>query len=287
LAVRCDRPAAEVEARHRTPEDHFVVVGGLRVHYRDRGNGPVIVLLHGSNSSLYAWEGWVPVLAKDHRVITLDLPGHGLTGPDPLHRYSAQQMADFLYDFARTLEIERFVVGGHSMGGNVAWHYALSHPQRVQQLILVDSAGLPRREPRPLAFRLFASKWMGWLGRWVSPQFLIAGSLRQTYFDPRRVTGQQIALYEDLLLREGNRGATRERFVSSGDDGAETHLPMLHVPTLIVWGAEDRWILPKYADEFGRLIPGSKLVVLPKLSHDPMEEDPAVSVAPVLAFLTH
>src|SRR6187397_398902 len=85
--VRIDRPAAEVEARWARPPSKFVDVDGLRVHVRDRGKGPVVVLVHGSNSSLFTWEGWARALETDHRVITLDLPGHGLTGPHPRARY--------------------------------------------------------------------------------------------------------------------------------------------------------------------------------------------------------
>ena len=89
-----DRSAAELEARYATAPSKFVEVDGLRIHYRDRGEGPAIILLHGSNSSLFTWEGWSQALAPTHRVVTLDLPGHGLTGPDPKERYSPAEMAE-------------------------------------------------------------------------------------------------------------------------------------------------------------------------------------------------
>lgn len=215
--VRCDRSPAEVEARRATLPSRFVDVDGMRVHYRDRGSGPAIVLLHGSNASLFTWEGWAADLARDHRVVTLDLPGHGLTGPDPRARYRYVEMATFVDDFVTTVGLGRFTLGGNSMGGGVAWRYAILHPDKVERLILVDSAGLPREEPKPFGFRMFSMPGVGRLVRWGSPRFLVAKSLRDAYGDPSRVTDDEVALYDDMLLRAGNREATRLRFANDGD----------------------------------------------------------------------
>jgi pimeloyl-ACP methyl ester carboxylesterase len=282
--VRCDRPAAEVEARRATPPSKFIEVDGLRLHYRDRGVGPVVVLLHGSNSSLFTWEGWAAALTPHHRVITVDLPGHGLTGPDPHERYSAAQMAEVVDGFVRALAIDKFTLGGNSMGGNVAWHYTLAHPEKVDHLILVDSAGLPREEPRPFALRAFGWPVFGHVARFVTPRFMVRKSVREVYGDPSRLDDDTIDRYQDLMLREGNREATRQRALL-GDDGLGARLGELRVPTLILWGTRDRWILPKYAERFHAAIPGSKLVMLDGLGHIPMEEDSRASVAPVEEFL--
>src|SRR4051812_886338 len=248
LGVRCDRSAAEVEARRAAPPSRFVEVDGLRVHYRDRGTGPVIVLLHGSNASLFTWEAWAADLARDHRVVTLDLPGHGLTGPDARARYRPVEMAAFLDQFVGTLGIARFTLAGNSMGGGVAWRYTILHPERVERLILVDSTGLPREEPPPFAFRMFTTPGIGRLVRWISPRTLLASSVRDTYGDPTRVSESRIELYDDILLRAGNREATRRRFVAGESDEMSGRLGEIHVPTLILWGTRDRWVLPKYAD---------------------------------------
>ncbi len=284
--VRCDRSPAEVEARRATPPSRFVAVDGMRVHYRDRGSGPAIVLLHGSNSSLFTWEGWAADLARDHRVVTLDLPGHGLTGPDPRARYRYAEMAAFVDDFAITLGLPRFSLGGNSMGGGVAWRYAILHPDKVERLILVDSAGQPREEPRPFGFRMFATPGVGRLVRWISPRFLVAKSLRDAYGDPGRVTADEVDLYDDLLLRAGNREATRRRFSDEGDDELRARMGEIRAPTLILWGRRDRFILPKYAERFHAAIAGSEVVILDGLGHVPMEEDPQRSVAEARRFLT-
>jgi pimeloyl-ACP methyl ester carboxylesterase len=282
--VRLDRDPAALEARYALPPSSFVQVDGLRVHYRDRGSGPAVVLIHGGTSSLFAWEGWASALAVHHRVVTLDMPGHGLTGPDPKARYSPTEMAGFLDTFATVIGLDRFALAGQSMGGDVAWHYAILHPARVDKLILVDANGLPRMEPRPLASRLRGSPVLGPIFRWITPRFLVARALRATYGDPSRLTDAVMDRDDDLMLREGNREATEARFAKV-DDRMDPRLGEIHVPTLVLWGGRDPVIQPKYGERFRDRIPGAKLVVLDGLGHAPMEEDPAASVEPVLSML--
>ena len=283
--ARCDKDPAELEARYATAPSKFVDVDGARVHYRDRGAGePAVLLVHGSNSSLFTWEGWAQTLSQNHRVVSVDMPGHGLTGPDPRARYSAAEMAEFVDHFATAIGVDHFVLAGNSMGGNVAWHYAIVHPARVRALVLVDAYGLPRDEPKPFAFRLIATPGLGRVVRWETPRFMVAQSTRDAYGDPSRVTDAVVDRYDDLVLRSGNREATRERF-SRPEDALYDRLGEIHVPTLILWGSRDAWILPKYATQFRDRIAGSKLVVLDGLGHVPMEEDPAASVAPMKAFV--
>ncbi|NMO16203.1 alpha/beta hydrolase [Pyxidicoccus fallax] len=283
--MRADVPASELEARHATPPSRFLEVDGLRIHYRDQGQGPALVLLHGSNASLFTWEGWVRELSAHHRVITLDLPGHGLTGPDAKGRYSWTDMARVLEDFRARLGLERFHLAGNSMGGSVAWHYALLHPERVERLILVDAAGYPREEPSPLVFRLMRAPGLGELLSRVSPRWVIDRNVRAVYGDPSKVTEENVDRYYALLLREGNRKATRERLRITTDDGLWKRLGEVRAPTLILWGAKDTWILPRYGERFDRDIPDSRLVVYPDLGHVPMEEDPARTAADARRFL--
>ncbi len=284
-AVRRDRPAAEVEARWGAPPSKFVEVDGLRVHVRERGTGPTLVLLHGSSSSLYTWEGWARELAGEHRTIALDLPGHGLTGPDPKERYAHQDMAELVDRLVAVLGVDRFSLAGNSMGGHVALAYALAHPDKVQSLILVDAAGLPRGEPRPLVFRLASWPLVGRLFDILTPRFIVAASLRQVYGDPTKVTDELVDRYYDLLLREGNRTATRLRLSRPEVPVDVARLRELRMPVLILWGARDRWILPKYGERYRDAIPGAKLVVFDGLGHVPMEEDPVATAAAVRDFL--
>ena len=283
--IRFDRPAAEVAARWGTPPSRFVEVDGMRVHVRDRGAGPALVLVHGSNSALFTWEGWAAELAGKRRVIALDLPGHGLTGPHPQDRYSANDMAELLDHVMTKLGVERFSLAGNSMGGHVALVYALAHPQRVDKLILVDAAGLPREEPRPLVLRVAGWPILGPMSTVVTPRFIVAASVREVYGDPGKVTDELIDRYYDLLLREGNRRATRMRLALPDDTAAARRLGELRLRVLILWGGRDRWILPKYGERFRDAIPGARLVVFGELGHVPMEEDPVATARAVSAFL--
>ncbi|MCP3144896.1 alpha/beta fold hydrolase [Pyxidicoccus xibeiensis] len=283
--VRADVPASELEARHATPPSRFVDVDGLRVHYRDQGQGPALVLLHGSNASLFTWEGWVRELSAHHRVITLDLPGHGLTGPDAKGRYTYEGMAAVVDAFRARLGLERFALAGNSMGGAVAWHYALLYPERVERLVLVDAAGYPRDEPSPWVFRLARTPVLGEVFSLVTPRWVIDRNVRGVYGDPSKVTDESVDRYHALLLREGNRAATRQRLRAGADNGLWRRLGELRVPTLILWGGRDAWILPRYGERFDRDIPDSRSVVYPELGHVPMEEDPVRTAAEVRQFL--
>jgi pimeloyl-ACP methyl ester carboxylesterase len=285
LGIRCDLPRAEVEARWGVPPSKFRVVDGVRVHYRDRGQGKVIVLLHGANSSLFTWEGWTEALVKDYRVIALDLPGHGLTGPDPRERYTASEMAEVVDKFVADVGVERFTLAGNSMGGSVAWHYAVAHPEKLEALVLVDAGGLTVPDALPL--RLQRTPVLGRIARWVTPRFMIARSVREVYGDPDRVDDALIDRYYELIRREGNREATRLRAIANKQDVDRSHerLGELRVPTLILWGRKDRWIPPSDAERFHGMIPGSQVVMFDALGHVPMEEDPVATVAVVQTFL--
>src|SRR6185295_6043242 len=136
-----DIPRATLETRYATPPSQFVTLGdGARVHYRIRGaaDAPTLVLLHGSNASLFTWEPWSKTLSDKFRVVSLDLPGHGLTGAVPSHDYSSKAMAVFVAEFADKLRLQKFALAGNSMGGGVAARFAEMYPQRISALILVD-----------------------------------------------------------------------------------------------------------------------------------------------------
>ncbi|QSQ14574.1 alpha/beta fold hydrolase [Myxococcus landrumensis] len=286
LAVRRDRPAGEIESRRARAPSKFININGLRTHYRDQGNGPTLVLLHGSNASLHTWEGWTNVLSRQYRVITMDLPGQGLTGPDARNRYSPLDEVAWLDAFVEALGLKHFTLGGNSMGGGLAWRYAVLHPERVDRLILVDAFGLRRDEKIPFSLRLYETPVLNRVVRWVTPRFMVKRTVQGTYGDPERVTEEQVDLYEDMLLREGNREATRQRFTQKdADPSLEQRLSEIKVPTLILWGSRDEWILPKYAQQFHARIPQSRLVMLDGLGHVPMEEDPAGTVGVVQDFL--
>ena len=288
-----DRPVQTLVARWAPPPSQFIEMNGQLVHLRDegpRGDPLPILLLHGTASSLHTWEGWVRALRGRHRVVTVDLPGFGLTGPwrgdYPADDYRLAAYVRFVRDLLDRLAIDRVVLGGNSLGGEIAWRTAVAAPDRVAALVLVDSAG-PAFVPEsvPLGFRIARVPGLAWLTRWVLPRELVTQSVTSVYGDPERVTPELVDRYFELTLREGNRRALAQRMQQMTLGDATEQLATLSLPTLILWGGRDRLIPPSVGVDLQRAIDGSLLVVFPGLGHVPHEEDPVRSVAPVQGFL--
>ncbi len=284
-----DWPVQALVARWALPPSDFIEVKGQLVHVRDEGpksDPEPVLLLHGTSASLHTWEGWAAALRTQRRVITIDLPGFGLTGPNAAADYRGDTYARFALDVMDALKVRRFVVGGNSLGGEVAWRTALLAPQRVSKLILVDAGG-PPFEPIsvPIAFTFARLPVLNKVLDWILPRPLVLASLRSVYGDPDLVTPALVERYYELTLREGNRRALVQRFQQTVIGQDSERIAALKLPTLILWGGRDRLIPPETAQVFARAIAGSRVVMFDALGHVPQEEDPAQTVIPVLAFL--
>ena len=133
-----------------------------------------LMLIHGSLESLHVWDGWVDELKDRYRLISVDLPGHGLTGAWARGEYTIEAYADFIEVLADTLQLDRFAIAGHSMGGAVAWSFAATRPERVSQLILVDAAAYPREGERDAgATRLARAPVIGDIGIYFKPEWMV------------------------------------------------------------------------------------------------------------------
>jgi len=288
-----DRSVDSLVTRWAPPPSDFMYVKGQFVHFRDEGprNDPVpLVLIHGTASSLHTWQGWVGDLRARKRVITFDLPGFGLTGPFggqyPRDDYRADNLARFTLDFLAALHVQRFAIGGNSLGGEVAWRVAVMAPSRVDRLILVDATGyafVP--EHVPVGFQLARVPGLNRIGEFLTPRSVVEDSVRDVYGDPSRVTGALVDRYFEMMTREGNRRALDLRMEVIASDLAPERIGTLKLPTLILWGAKDRLVPPVNAQRFHADIAASQLVIFPGLGHVPQEEDAQQSVAPVRAFL--
>ncbi|WP_431256450.1 alpha/beta fold hydrolase [Roseateles chitinivorans] len=248
-----ERPLEGLVARWAPPPSDFLELklpGGQiqLVHFRDEGprsDTTPIVLLHGTAASLHTWEGWARSLSTTRRVVTLDLPGFGLTGPSVLGDYSDDAYDSFLLSFFRQLQIDRMVLGGNSMGGGLAWLYAARHPQQVAALVLVDAGGLDvRGEAVPDGFRVPDSRLLHWLAGVFLPRPLVDRSLREVYGDPSQVSAALVDRYFELTLREGNREALAQRLAQRAPGEHADLLSRIQAPTLILWGGKDRVIPP-------------------------------------------
>ena len=284
-----ERSLAELRGRWAPAPSVFVDVAGLNVHMRDEGpaDDPTpVVLLHGTGSSLHAWDGWVEALKETRRVIRFDLPGFGLTGPSAGRIYTLDNDARVVIAMLDQLAIKRCVIGGNSLGGAVAWRTALAHPCRVEKLILVDAVGYPDHSISvPIGYRLAQMPALTWLLRNTLPRSLVKQGLHNIFGDPERVTQEMIDRAVDLNQREGNRQALVERLRQRRPSTLCKRIPELTVPTLILWGGRDRLIPPDDAKRFHRDIAGSTLVIFDDLGHAPEEEDPVRTVEAVKRFL--
>ncbi|MES2818532.1 MAG: alpha/beta fold hydrolase [Pseudomonadota bacterium] len=278
-----------LQPRWAPSPSQFVTIDGLAVHLRDQGrrDDPLpLVLLHGTSASLHTWEGWVQALAPERRVISLDLPGFGLTGPFADEDYRIERYSAFLAQLLDRLEVPKVIVAGNSFGGQLAWQFALDYPQRAHQLILVDAAGYPREAREvPLGFRLAQVPLLRPLMTRVLPRSMIEASVRSVYGDPDKVTAALVERYYELTLRAGNRDALHQRFEQVPAGQHQARIAELRVPTLILWGGRDQLIPPSHGERFKQAIPGSRLVLFDALGHVPHEEDPGLTVAAVRGFI--
>ena len=285
-----DIPKRMLVAKYATPPSHFLTLpDGARVHYRDRGprTALALILLHGSNASLFTWEPWAKRLDDTFRVITLDLQGHGLTGTIPSRDYSEQGMVDLVARFARRLKLNRFALAGNSMGGGVAARFAEEFPLHVTQLILVDAVGMPTRQGDrvPLAFQLAQVPILDQLLLHVTPRALVIEGLNDAILRKSIISDTMIDRYWDFARMEGTREATLERFRTRDDGFVAAHASRITLPTLILWGEEDHLIPLAAAHEYAKAIAGAKLIVYPSTGHLPQEEVADKSAADVRTFL--
>lgn len=285
-SYHADIPVDDLRAEFTNQESQFIDVLGMSVHYRDEGSGPLLVLIHGTAASLHTWDGWVDALQDDFRIVRLDIPAFGLTGPDPTGDYSIDRYVEFLEAFASALNLESFALAGNSLGGEIAWRYALAHPQRVNRLVLVDAVGYARSEGQKenLAFKLARTSGFKTVMSKITPRFLYKQGLLEVYGDDSKVTEELVDRYFRLSLREGNRRAFAERVIAA-QVPIKGDVRNITQPTLILWGADDLWIPLEHGRNFARDIDGSQLVVYPGVGHVPMEEIPEQSAADTRTFL--
>jgi pimeloyl-ACP methyl ester carboxylesterase len=294
---------AVLRSKYAQPPSQFLTLpSGTVAHFRDyaalnsdqgpNGDkaGPVIVLVHGSNASLHTWEPWAHKLQATLRVVTVDLPGHGLTGVTVENDYSADGMVAFLESFTRKLGLDQaFVLAGNSMGGHVAWRYTIAHPDRVSKLVLVDSGGVSSPDvdsPMPLAFKLARNPITSPLVRKLQPRALFEATLKKAFYDQSLVTPEMVDRYWELNRRHGTPDATIARFkLPRVDAVAQARLNEIKVPTLVLWGREDALIPVALANVFSQSIAQSKVIIYDRCGHIPMEELADRSAADVRAFV--
>ncbi|WP_168794265.1 alpha/beta fold hydrolase [Paraburkholderia aromaticivorans] len=282
-------PRDELRRRYTQSGSRFVKIMGADVHYVDEGSGEIFVMIHGFASSLHTWNRVADELKREHRVIRLDLPPFGVTGPlrsssGEIETMNLPTYRRFIDMFMQALGISRATFIGNSLGGLIAWDYAVRHREAVERLVLIDSAGFPMK--LPIYIGLFNSALVRVSSPWWLPEVIVKSAVRNVYGDPRKIDAVTLRRYVEFFHGEGTRTAIGKMVPTLDFKDVDTDvLKTLDVPTLVLWGAKDRWIPTAHAAEFASRIPGAKSVMYPGLGHIPMEEAPERVMTDLRAFL--
>ena len=253
-----------------------VEADGTLAHYYDGGEGPPVVLLHGMADEKTSFVGAARELTDAHRVVLPDLLGHGANARDPSRDLSVAGQAAYLDSFVTALGLDRFALGGNSMGGHVAAAYAAAHPDKVTRLVLVNAPGLP----------VEGHEVYGGFAEPIATREDFDALMARVVADPPTVPGP----VKDHLIARANAdfdfintaaGAVREGEGYDLTGGARN----IAVPTLILWGEEDAVVPRAVADGYDRLIPDSTLTLLPGAGHSPQLEQPETVGRAIRAFL--
>jgi pimeloyl-ACP methyl ester carboxylesterase len=280
-----DKSRAALEAKYLNDPGDMLEVSGLRLHVRDSGSKdlPVVIMLHGFGSSLHTWEPWARALQDDYRIIRFDLPGSGLSEPDPGGDYTDARTMQVLTALMNRLGVARASLVGNSIGGRIAWTFAALNSERVAKLVLISPDGFESpgfaygRTPKvPVLVKLM---------QYVLPKPLLRMNLEAAYGDPASLTDATLDRYYELMLAPGVRGAMIARLEQSVREDPEPLLRRIRAPVLLVWGEKDAMIPFSNAADYARVLPESCLASFPTLGHVPQEEAPAISLVPVRAFL--
>lgn len=280
-----DVPRATLEARYLESPADLRSVGPWQLHMRQSGppGAPAVVLLHGFGSSLHTWDAWAKGLSTTHRVVRIDLPGSGLSPPDPAHDYRDERSLDMLIALMDSLGLKRTSLVGHSMGGRIAWTLAAKFPERVDKLVLVApdgfaSFGFEYGKPMDVPATLG-------LMRHVLPKPLLRMNLKSAYARPEALSDAVTTRYHDLILAPGARQAMLDRLRQTVLQEPLPLLRQIKAPTLLVWGEADAMIPLSNAQDYLQALQGSRLVSWPQVGHLPQEEAAELSLKAVADFL--
>jgi len=284
-----DIPMDELKAKYSNEESQFIAMDGMDVHYNDVGN-PLdslpIVLIHGTGSSLHTFDVWTEELKGNRRIIRMDIPAFGLTGTMPERDYSIKNYVTFIQHFLDKIGVQKCILAGNSLGGQIAWNFTAEYPNRVQSLILIDAAGYPiDSKSIPIAFLFARLPVVNKMLSFITPKFMARSSVENVYADKSKVTDELANRYFELTLRAGNRQALVDRLTGNEDFSTLSKIKNIKQPTLILWGENDLLIPVSNAYNFQKDLSNDTLVIMKNVGHVPMEESPKESLAILKNFI--
>ncbi|MBU3607357.1 alpha/beta fold hydrolase [Polynucleobacter nymphae] len=281
-----DKSKAELEKTYGSSKNAYVTALGVNLHFQDSGpsKNPIpILFLHGFGASLQTWDSWAQALSEDYRVISVDLPGFGLTGEDPSGIYTDQRSVEVLEAFLKELKIPKVVLVGNSMGGKLAWQFTARYPNQVSKLVLISPDGYAspgieygKKTEVPAIAELY---------RYFFSKTFLAMNLEPAYADPNTLNDALVNRYYDLMLAPGVRGAILGRMQQTVLQDPVPSLSSIQVPTLLIWGEKDAFIPISNSNDYLKVMPNAKRVSLPNIGHLPQEEQPSIGLAVLKEFL--
>ena len=252
-------------------DSQFIAVGDIDTHYLEAGEGPVLLLIHGTPSHTYTWRRMFDDLCENFRVIAFDLKGNGLTD-SPDADYTMESLTDFTVEFMDALGLGQATIAGHSSGGEIAWRLALRDPERVKRLVLISPSGYPR-DDLPFTESLLRVPLLGRIAAGMTPRWLVRMGLEDALYEEADVTEGLVERYYQCLRKKGNRAAMRKNACEEPDDRYQ-RIAEIRVPCLVVWGEHDRSVPTSHADLFDRDLPEVRVEILPQCGHMPQWEKP-------------
>lgn len=289
LLLRPSQLVAKADARQlfTLPTSRFIEWRGAELHYTDEGQGTPIIMVHGYGGSYRNWQKLNDSLKGQYRVIRLDLPGFGLSDLpgakdekiDFLKLYS-----DYFTFMLDTLHVDSVYMIGNSMGGMMSWNATLQHPDKVKKLVLIGSAGYELEKIAQGVSKLMNIPGMGLLYAKGMPLSMSEGGARKVYADTSKINHVEVANNNKLWNREGNLEAAY-RLMQSHQFPDSSRIKEIAVPTLILWGRNDRIVPVGHAYKFQRDIKGAQLVIIDTCGHVPMIERPAETASEIRKFL--
>ena len=281
-----DIPSATLEARYAAPASRFAAIDGARIHYRDEGSGPAVVLIHANFASLIGWDPWVEALRDRYRVVRFDMTSHGLSGADRSGDYSLARTVSLMEQLLERLSVARAAIVGTSLGGTVAMHYAVRNPGRTAGLVLISPGSLePNVRGRQAPPRMSP---VTAVVRWITPRALPEFMLNSGFGDAAKVTPELVDRWHDLWRLEGQRPAQLERLRQYVSGDIEALIGRVRAPVLIQWGEENPQVHVELAAELARLLksaPSVETIIYPGVGHMAVQEAPLETAADARAWL--
>lgn len=266
-------PLETLKEKYTDENSQWTDINGLQVHYKIEGEGQPIVLIHGTGASLQTFDKWTQLLKDEYQVIRMDIPAFGLTGPNAENDYTIEAYVQFIKDFTEKLNIKDFVLGGNSLGGEIAWKYAYYHPEDVKGIVLLNPAGSPVRKfnlPFFSAFNLARVPVISSLFGHIDPKITVEKTVKQAYEKDELVTPEMVQMYYDMSMRDGNRAAFVKRIQQIEADSI-LDPKKVETPTLIIWGKQDAILLIEQFEGFKEM-KNMKSIIYDGVGHTPQDE---------------